>query len=150
MGAPGWRFTRRGGPAPRRGGARRGLIVLRTVFIAIVLTIGWAFALQSPIYAAALYLWIAYFRPESWAWSDLFTSLNLSYIAGAYLVLRTVMSGAAFKWNARSWLLVIFLAHSLLSTALGADAAYSFGQWQDFAKTIVVSLILTSLIDSAS
>src|SRR5690348_2740357 len=118
MGAPGWRFTRRGGPALRRGGARRGLIVLRTVFIAIVLTIGWAFALQSPIYAAGLYLWIAYFRPESWAWSDLFVHLNLSYIAGAYLVIRTLASGAAFRLNARSVLLIVFLAHSLLSTAL--------------------------------
>jgi putative inorganic carbon (hco3(-)) transporter len=124
--------------------------VLRTIFVAGLLTIGWGFALQSALYAAALYLWIAYFRPESWAWSDLFMQLNLSYIAGAYLVVRTIAAGAASRLNARSLLLIVFLAHSLLSTALGPDPAYSFTHWQEFAKTIVVSVILTSLIETAA
>ena len=60
--------------------------MLRTLFVIGALTVGWTFALQSALYAACLYLWIAYFRPESWAWSDIFTALNLSYFAGAYLV----------------------------------------------------------------
>ena len=42
--------------------------MLRTVFVFVALAIGWGFAFQSPLYAASLYLWIAYFRPESWAW----------------------------------------------------------------------------------
>ena len=70
--------------------------MLRTIVVFVALIAGWGFALQSALYAACLYLWIAYFRPESWAWSDLFSQLNLSYIAGAYLVLRVVLSGAAF------------------------------------------------------
>ena len=124
--------------------------MFRTIFIVILLAAGWGFALQSPLYAAALYLWIAYFRPESWAWSDLFTSLNLSYFAGAYLVIRTVMSGAAFRLSARSILLIIFLAHSLLSASMGLYPAYSFGYWYEFAKTIIVSLILTSVIQTTA
>ena len=50
-----------------------------------LLVAGCGFALQGPLYAAALYLWIAYFRPETWAWSDVFKTLDLSYFAGAYL-----------------------------------------------------------------
>ena len=64
------------------------------------------------------------FRPESWAWNDLFLQLNLSYIAGAYLVIRAIASGAVSRISARSALLIVFLAHSLLSTSLGPDSAY--------------------------
>ena len=124
--------------------------MFRTIFVALVLTVAWGFALQSPLYAAALYLWIAYFRPESWAWNDLFLQLNLSYIAGAYLVFRAIGSGAVSRISARSALLIVFLAHSLLSTSLGPDSAYSFSEWQEFAKTIIVSVLLTSLVQTAA
>lgn len=124
--------------------------MLRTIFVVVVLTIGWGFALQTPLYALALYLWIAYFRPESWAWSDVFTHLNLSYVAGAYLVFRTLLSGAAFRWTARSVLLIVFLALSLLSSAVSPYATYSLSEWQEFAKTIVVSLILSSVIQTTT
>jgi probable O-glycosylation ligase (exosortase A-associated) len=124
--------------------------VLRTVFVFIVLIVGWGFALQSALYAACLYLWIAYFRPESWAWSDIFTTLNLSYFAGAYLIVRTLMSGVKLTLDWRTSLLLLFLAQALLSTALGVDPAYSFGYWQDFAKVIVVSVLLTSIIQTTA
>jgi probable O-glycosylation ligase (exosortase A-associated) len=122
--------------------------VFRTIFVVVILAAGWGFALQSPLYAACLYLWIAYFRPESWAWSDIFSSLNLSYIAGVYLVLRTVISGKGFKIDLRSSLLFVFLAHSLISTAFGLHPDYSFGAWQEFAKAIIVSYLLTTLIET--
>jgi len=120
--------------------------VLRTILVSLAMVIGWGFALQSALYAGCLYLWIAYFRPESWAWSDIFSTLNLSYIAGAYLVVRTAMSGIKPRFDFRSTLLLLFLAHSLLSTFFGLNFAWSFGYWQEFAKTIVVSYILTLLI----
>ena len=120
----------------------------RTLFIVIALAVGWGFALQSAFYAACLYLWIAYFRPESWAWSDIFQSLNLSYIAGAYLVIRTLMSGVKLQLDWRSALLIAFLGQSLISTSFGLHPDYSFGYWQEFAKTIVVSYLLTVLVQS--
>jgi probable O-glycosylation ligase (exosortase A-associated) len=131
--------------------ARRGVnTVLRTLFVVIALIAGWGFALQSAIYAACLYLWIAYFRPESWAWSDIFSTLNLSYVAGAYLVIRTIMSGIKISFDWRSVLLMLFLAQSLISTALGLNPTYSFGYWQDFAKMIVVSILLSNIIQNTA
>lgn len=124
--------------------------MFRTLFVSAILAVGWGFALQSALYAACLYLWIAYFRPESWAWSDVFVTLNLSYIAGIYLVLRTVMSGVKPRLDWRAGLLVLFLAHSLLTAMLGLHADHSLGYWQEFAKTIVVSYILTLLIQTPS
>ena len=90
-------------------------------------SIGWFFAFQSPLYAAALYLWIAYFRPESWAWSDVFATLNLSYIAGVFLVVRTMMSPVRFRLDLRNGLLIAFLAHSLLCSLLAPNVDYSLG-----------------------
>lgn len=122
--------------------------MIRTLLVFVGLTVGWGFALQSALYAACLYLWIAYFRPESWAWSDIFVSLNLSYFAGGYLVLRTIFAGTKITFDWRSWLLLLFLAQSLLSTALGLNPAYSFDYWWDFAKMIVVSTLLTNIIQT--
>ncbi len=124
--------------------------MLRTVFVFAILTIGWTYAVQSALYAACLYLWIAYFRPESWAWSGLFASLNLSYFAGAFLVLRTVVSGISLRLNWRSMLLLLFLAQALVSTWLGLHSDYSFGYWQNFAKVIVVSILLTNIIQTSA
>jgi probable O-glycosylation ligase (exosortase A-associated) len=124
--------------------------VLRTAFVFIVLIVGWGFALQSALYAACLYLWIAYFRPESWAWSDIFSTLNLSYFAGAYLVIRTVAAGTKITLDWRSCLLLLFLGQALLSSALGVDPSYSFGYWEEFAKVIVVSVLLASIIQTTA
>lgn len=124
--------------------------MLRTIFVIAALTIGWSFALQSALYAACLYLWIAYFRPESWAWSDIFVTLNLSYFAGAYLVLRVVMSGTALRITGRSALLFLYLGWALLSTTQGLNVDYSFGYWWEFAKAVIVTYLLTCVITTAA
>lgn len=124
--------------------------MIRTVLVVIALTIGWGFALTGPLYAACLYLWIAYFRPESWAWSALFTTMNMSYIAGAYLVIRTLISGTRLRFDLRSCLLLLFLGHAFVSTWFGVNRAHSMGYWQDFAKVIVVSILLTNIIKTAA
>ena len=124
--------------------------MLRTVFVFIALAIGWGFAFQSPLYAASLYLWIAYFRPESWAWDSIFKTLNLSYIAGVFLVLRTMASPTPFRLDLRRALLFAFLGQALISTAFSSTASISFGYWQDFAKTIIVSYLLTVIVRTAA
>jgi probable O-glycosylation ligase (exosortase A-associated) len=95
-------------------------------------------------------LWIAYFRPESWAWSGLFATLNLSYIAGAYLVLRSVLSGVRVRFDLRTCLLLLFLGQAAVSTWFGLNRDYSIGYLQEFAKVIVVSILLTNIIQTAA
>jgi len=124
--------------------------MLRTVFVVIVLAIGWGFALQSTLYALGLYLWIAYFRPETWAWSDIFATLNLSYIAGAYLVIRTVMAGTKIRFTMRSSLLFLYLAWALLSTSQGLNYEHSMQYWQEFAKAVVISYLITIVVQSTA
>lgn len=124
--------------------------MIRTLIVIVLLVAGWSFAIQSPLYAAAFYLWIAYFRPESWAWSDVFTTLNLSYFAGAFLLIRTAFSGVKLRLDYRNLLMFLFLGLGLVSSLLGPNTAYSMGYWQEFAKTIIVSYLLTILINSAA
>ena len=61
-------------------------------------------------------------------------------------MLRTFLSGVPFRIDTRSALLIAFLLHSLISTAAGLNSAYSFGYWWEFAKVIVVSVLLTNII----
>jgi putative inorganic carbon (hco3(-)) transporter len=128
----------------------QGRLMLRTVFVVIALAVGWGFALQSALYAACLYLFIAYFRPEAWAWNDIFTTLNLSYAAGVFLVFRTLISGIRLQIDLRTSLLLLFLAHALLTASLGLDTSVSLAYWQEFAKVIIVGYILTLVIQTPS
>jgi probable O-glycosylation ligase (exosortase A-associated) len=124
--------------------------VIRTILVSIAFIVGWSFAVQSAIYSVCLYLWIAYFRPESWAWSGVFASLNLSFLAGVFLLVRAFASPTRFRLDFRNSLLLLFLAHALLSSLLSTDVTYSLSYLQDFAKVVVVSYLLSVLITSAA
>lgn len=123
--------------------------MLRSLIVFAALTIGSAFAFRSALYAAAFYLWIAYFRPESWAWSGAFLTMNLSYIAGVFLVIRTLVSGS-MRLTWRSALLLLFLTLTFVSTYASLHSDYSWPHWQAFAKTIIVSFLLTVIIKTES
>ena len=120
--------------------------MLRSIFVFGVLAIASIFAVRSALYAAGLYLWIAYFRPESWAWSGTFANLNLSYYAGVFLVICTILQGVSMRPTWRSALLLLFLALTLASTLASSHVNDTWLLWQAFAKTIVVSYLLTVII----
>ena len=124
--------------------------MIRFILVVIGFVVGWSFAFRSALFAACFYLWIAYFRPESWAWSGVFASLNLSFFAGVFLLARTAMSPVRFRLDFRNGLLLLFLVHAFVSTMLAPDVAYSLSFLQDFAKVIIVSYLLSVLIASAA
>ena len=66
--------------------------MLRTIFVIAIIIVGIAYAIQSPFYALLFYLWLAYFRPERWIWTDFLSQLNLSLIVGAMLDFAPVAS----------------------------------------------------------
>ena len=120
--------------------------MIRTILVSVGFLVGWVFAFQSAIYAACLYLWIAYFRPESWAWSGVFASLNLSFLAGVFLLVRTLFSPVRFRLDARNGLLLLFLVDSLISSIAAPHADISLAYLREFAKTVVVSYLLSVMI----
>src|SRR5436853_151803 len=125
--------------------------MLRTIFVACLALVGIFYAVQSAFLALLMYLWVAYFRPESWAWDEaLVQSFNLSLIVGAYLLLRSVTSDGKFRADLRSFLLFVFLALCVASTASSTYVKLSSSAFQDFIKVLVITYMIASLTTTAS
>ena len=115
------------------------------MFIGLLLAVGVVMALGSPLYALLLYLWIAYFRPESWVWTRYIATLDLSFYSGLLLVARTAFSRVRFRIDLRSLLLLAYLAHCGVSTWLAVDRAYSWGYYEDFIKCAIITYLISVL-----
>src|SRR5437016_4074016 len=109
--------------------------MLRTIFVFGLLIIGSFYALQSAFYGLLLYLWVAYFRPESWVnYPDQITKLQLSLVIGVYLLIRAPLSDAKFKLNLRSLLLFLILFWAFVSTWQSSYVKLSSIFFEDFVK----------------
>ena len=117
--------------------------MLRSLFVFTIVIIGFRYAFQAPFYGLLLYLWLAYFRPEQWVWTDLVAQLNLSFLAGILLLVRTAFSDEKLKLTGRSRLLFVFAAHCLVSTMLSAYPDWV--AWQNFTKSIIITFLLINL-----
>jgi putative inorganic carbon (hco3(-)) transporter len=117
--------------------------VLRSIFVLILTIFGVGQALRGPFYALLFYLWLAYFRPDTWMWDPtLLQALNLSFTAGAYLFLRSLPSLGKAPFDLRAALLLMFLTLSGLSAWFSLVPDISWDMWIDFGKTLAVSYIL--------
>jgi putative inorganic carbon (hco3(-)) transporter len=117
--------------------------VLRSIFVLILTVFGVGMALRGPFYALQFYLWIAYFRPDTWMWDPtLLRSLNLSFTAGAYLILRSLPSVGKAPFDLRAAMLLCFLVLSGLSAWFGLLPEFAWEQWVDFGKTLAVSYLV--------
>ncbi len=125
--------------------------MLRTIFVAVIILAGAKYAIQGAFGALLMYLWIAYFRPETWLWdASWLNSLNLSFVFGVFLLVRSPGSDAKFRMDLRSALLFAFLGISLLSMLTSDYIAYSWPYWVDFAKSIVITYLLISFVTDES
>jgi probable O-glycosylation ligase (exosortase A-associated) len=122
--------------------------MFRTVFVIAILLYGAVQSLRGAFYGLLFYLWLAYFRPEYWLWWDFVSPLNLSLIVGIFVLASTLLSAERIPLRTGVVLMLVFLGQSLLSTLLSDSFDYSFGFWQDFAKSTVISILIVSLVNS--
>src|SRR5579863_4560888 len=101
--------------------------MLRLIFVFGIILVGIVFSTQGAFYALLFYLWNAYFRPEEWTYGGLILSLNLSFIIGAYLVLRTALSVPKLQLNLRTALLFLFLVLSIVGAFTSEHPEWSWG-----------------------
>src|SRR5579864_9318443 len=120
--------------------------MLRTIFVIGLMLVGLRYAIKGAFYVLLCYLWIAYFRPEQWLWYDFTASVNLSFVVGVAVVATTILSGQKWRLPLGGALLLAFLVQSLLSTLLSPvfDRAWTF--WTEFARTVVLSFMITILV----
>jgi probable O-glycosylation ligase (exosortase A-associated) len=124
---------------------------MRIAVVYVLLTIGVIYALQGPLQALVLYLWLAYFRPDRWIyWQNPFTTMNLSYFAGIYLLLRTVLGGTSFRLDLRTALLGALLVQSGISAVTSDYATRCTFFFQSFAKSLIISYLIAVLVTDSS
>jgi probable O-glycosylation ligase (exosortase A-associated) len=118
--------------------------VLRTVFVAAIILAGLIYSLKGPFYAVLLYLWVAYFRPDAWLWSDWITQINLSFVVGILALALTLLFFREAKWrfNASVWVLALFFVQSLVSTWASLSPDWSWMWWGDFAKVLIIGYLI--------
>jgi probable O-glycosylation ligase (exosortase A-associated) len=120
--------------------------MLRTLAVLALTAVGVFFALQGAFYALLLYLWVAYFRPQEWVWTDFVQNLNLSFLAGIYLIAVTLVSREQHRLNGRIVLILLFLVQTFVALMASANTDLLWGQWQDFAKTAGISYVIVVLV----
>src|SRR4029450_11440860 len=118
----------------------------RTAFVLALTAVGVFFALRGPFYALLLYLWIAYFRPQEWVWTDLIQRLNLSLLAGLYLGAVTLFSGVRHRFNGRIALILLFLLQTFIPLVAMLHNDDLWSRWQDFLKTTFITYLIVVLV----
>ena len=117
--------------------------MLRSAFVITILVFFAGLALRGPFEALLFYLWIAYFRPDTWLWDpSLLQTLRLSFVVGLYLMVRSLPRLGTAPFDVRGLLLLMFLAISGLSAWTSDVSAFSWEAWIDFGKTIVIAYLL--------
>lgn len=126
--------------------------MLRLIFVGAIAVAGLYLALQHPYYALLLYLWNAYFRPESWVWDpELVLRLRLSYVFAVVVIGMCVLRGRAFSTRplltGHMALVGLFAMHGLASALLSPHSAYALPYWIEFAKVAVITSLIVGLVD---
>lgn len=121
--------------------------MLRALFVSAIIVYGVFQSFRGPFYGLLFYLWLAYFRPEYWLWSDFVSQLNLSFIVGVTVLVSTMLSGRKLRLGIGPCLMILFLGQSFISTMMSPAFAYAWPYWQDFAKSTTISLLIVTLVD---
>jgi probable O-glycosylation ligase (exosortase A-associated) len=116
------------------------------MFVLGIVLAGVIASTQGPFYALLFYLWNAYFRPEYWVWNDFIFSLRLSLVIGLILLISSLSSLKDFQWTPRLTLVALFFAQATLSLVVSEFTAWSYPFWLDFAKALLISMLMTVLI----
>jgi hypothetical protein len=122
--------------------------MLRLIFASVLLLLGVAQSLRGPFFALALYLGIAYFRPEAWIWTYELKQIPISYMAGLYAVGSTILFRERFRFGAAVWLMMAFCVHGLIGTLLSPDYWWCFFWWKGFAKVTIIAILIVGLVST--
>jgi putative inorganic carbon (HCO3(-)) transporter len=122
--------------------------MLRTIFVATIIVIGIAASFKGAFNILLFYLWIAYFRPDSWLHWDWVTPLWVSFSVGVSLVVTTIFSSERFRFGIGPVLLVAFLLVGLTSSVLSTAQLSTWRQWWETARILLVCYSIVVLVTS--
>lgn len=120
--------------------------MLRLILAFGMILVGFLNIWRGPVFALWFYLWFAYFRPESWVWTNYISQLNLSLIVGFVLLITALPRLRAFRWSWLMGLTGLFFAQSIVSLVATEHWDVSFPSWIDFLKVFLVTTIMTFVV----
>jgi probable O-glycosylation ligase (exosortase A-associated) len=118
----------------------------RTLFVLLIAGAFLFYAVRAPFYTLLFYLWLSYFRPETWVWSPVIQSLNFQLLVGAWLVLFALVSAQRLRFGIGPLLLLLLLAQGVVSTTQSLEFEYAWRYWQEFAKSLLIGYLMLVLI----
>ncbi len=122
--------------------------MLRGIFVLIIFVYGVGKSFRGPFYTLLLYLWIAYFRPETWMWDpSLYSALKLSFVTGVWLLVSTLFSDAKWRFDVRTLFLLLFVTQDAVSTFTSPYLTWAIRFWPDFIKCVTITYLITVLVD---
>lgn len=124
--------------------------MLRSIFVAAIIAIGVVSSFRGPFYALLFYLWFAYFRPEGWLHTNWVSGLRLSLIAGILALVMAVVRPDDLKprLNLGVCLLLVALVQTFASTLNSVAPDWSMVWWLEFAKLIIIGLLITAAVNT--
>lgn len=121
--------------------------MLRLIFVTLIIIAGAAISTISAYHGLLFYLWNAYFRPESWVFTDVILRLRLSLVIGAYVVIRTVFSGVNPKLSSGTVLLWLFALQCLMGSLFSEHPDTSWSFLFVFVRVLVMTYVMVLLIN---
>ena len=122
--------------------------MIRTILVVILIIIGIVASFYGSFNALIFYLWMAYFRPESWMWNNWLAGYSLSFFVGIFLLISAFITGVKFRFTLFAGLLLLVAVQSFLSFSMSNYRDIIFSYWIEFIKIIIISYLLTILVRS--
>jgi probable O-glycosylation ligase (exosortase A-associated) len=118
---------------------------MRTIFILVVIAIGFAGAVVSRQIGLLVYVWFSLFRPLEWIWTDL-TSFRLSLVAGLLLLIPCVLTGklpnVTHPLSLLAWAFFGTVVTAQYTTYFPTD----WGWVDQFVRLLLVSSLAVTLV----
>lgn len=121
--------------------------MFRILFVAIIILIGVFSLFYGPFYALLFYLWNAYFRPESWLWTDALYQVRLSLLIYVFLIISAATSALQrFRLTLQTGFVLLFVLQSLVALMFSEHRDATVDYWIEFVKVIGILLFITFLV----
>ena len=122
--------------------------MLRMLFASALVLFGARHAVRGPFYALLFYLFIAYFRPDTWVWTSTIRDLNLSFGVAIFLLAYAAVSSERIAFTLASAVILAFAIHGLVSTLMSPYEAWCFLWWKRFARVAVIAVMIIALVNT--
>ncbi|MBI5136400.1 MAG: putative O-glycosylation ligase, exosortase A system-associated [Nitrospirae bacterium] len=119
---------------------------MRTLLVIGIFLFGIYQSLRSPFHALLLYLWVAHFRPQGWAYNSL-DFIPMSMIAAVIVLGYTLLVHRRYSLNALQLYMLLFCFLGALSTWQSVNVEYSWTWYQVFLKVVIITYVLSVLVD---